>query len=134
MTVADTLRAAANYIREHGWVQGLYDEPDGACAIGGLMHACGEKVCGADAFMRLPLATIVDALRLVAPRVPTPPAWQQREWASYLMSKAIAGWNDAEGQTKENVIAGLEYAALWWEEREKERQQLRELAVEQTTA
>lgn len=101
VTIAQVLRAAAVVVR-HGWCQGSkYDAQGNACAYGAI-----EPLSWCSGFIADEPARFVEAaLGLTAQTTELRP---------------LAFWNDAEGQTAENVAAGLEYAALIWEQEARE--------------
>lgn len=97
---AQILRAAARRVRR-GWCQHeMSDEHGNVCAIGGIARYV-ETTTADDILAR---RTLIRALDL-------------NGGSGFA---AIPHWNDAPGQTAENVAAGLEYAALFWEEEQKE--------------
>lgn len=110
MNTAEILRAAAARVRE-GWTQdGYADGFGGVCAIGAMAVVTGlseERIVNGDyrgevCFIEETVGAYVSgALRLTTDR---------------CCRSGLPRWNDAEGQTAENVAAGLEYAALLWEQ------------------
>jgi hypothetical protein len=80
-------KAAADYIREHGWIQGRYFENmpnldgtkgNGACCVhGAMMKATNVNTCGTP--LRYAFAREID--------------------------RDIVAWNDTPGRTKEEVLA-----------------------------
>jgi hypothetical protein len=83
-STADVLNQAADYLEQHGWIQGGLGTPDGprcvAGAIGGLERG---RFCE---------------------------AWLA--FTRYLKPEHPATWNDAPGRTKGEVVAALRAAAL----------------------
>jgi hypothetical protein len=93
MTVPELLRAAAARVRR-GWCQGtLFDEHDNVCALGAIDRLAENYDLAHAATEMLE--------SLIGP---------SRDYA------AIPKWNDAEGQTAENVATAMELAALCWEQ------------------
>jgi hypothetical protein len=100
-TTGDILRAAAARVRR-GWCQGQLDDGKGnVCAVGAIMYSHSEPDI-------LPLRDVV--VRALA--LPVPPLIG----SEVEPDCPIPIWNDAPGQTAANVAAGLEYAALVWEQ------------------
>lgn len=100
MSIPEQLRAAAQLIRDKGWWNA--DVGEGWCAANAIFFGIGrpnkiddgQSLEAQDVFCR--------ALELDATNSPA----------------SIWEWNDAPEQTAENVIAGLEYAALWYEQQQ----------------
>lgn len=89
MTTGQVLQVAAARVRI-GWCQGRYSDGDGGvCATGAVIRA-GTYVEIAD-LMRPAELAIKKALNI----------------------RSVEAWNDAKGQTQENVAQGLEFAALY---------------------
>lgn len=107
---AHILRAAAARVRQ-GWCQGgLVDRHGHVCAIGAIQTVLG--FAGAWTYPDLEREQSVrDAVirALALPQL----ADKTTEWPAEC---PIPIWNDAEGQTAENVALGLEYAAILWEQ------------------
>lgn len=102
-TTADILRAAATRVRQ-GWCQHvLFDRRGGVCALGAVAWAHGAR--STDEVFRLP------------------DSWQDDVTALSTTLRVhgvnIVDWNNAREQTAENVAAGLEYAALVWEQEQQ---------------
>lgn len=120
MSTADDLRAAAQYIRDHGWHQGSGESRDGrgsVCALGGIARVCGiapmlacyeppgdvMRIVGAEPVHRYVTAT--DALReYLAEEAGTSDLYQ------------VPRWNDDDARTPDDVTAALEKAAARIEE------------------
>jgi hypothetical protein len=109
---ADILRAAAARVRQ-GWTQMVMVNANKVCALGAIGTVGGATgwYLFASCVFQQHSDTIIHLQRALA--LPTV-ADSGYEWARY--TNAIGAWNDAEGQTAENVAAGLEYAALIWEQ------------------
>lgn len=107
------LRAGAARIRTLGWLRGqLSNEGGSACAVGALGFALG--------FPRVPapmwwgegcIATCLDILQEVTRVLALPPAAVIGRRGAEIWD-AVVEWNNADGQTAENVATGLEYTAL----------------------
>ncbi len=96
MNTAEILRCAAARVRQ-GWCQGTADDGNGGvCAVGAIWHVMGSDAGRGEPPIRLFIAR---ALRLSTP-----------DW------DPVPLWNDAPGQTAENVAHGLEFAAVIWEQ------------------
>jgi len=83
-SVPDVLDAAADYIDQHGWTQGVFDDDEG--------HVCVREAINRTA------PSILDAFRA----------------ASALMDAVGDGatnWNDADGRTQDEVTAKLREVA-----------------------
>jgi hypothetical protein len=84
--VQETLKAAAEYISEHGWTQGMMREKDGSvCAAGALLAVSGYESAGREAF--------------------TGYLYHTGGWVN------VADWNDQPDRTAEEVILTLKRAA-----------------------
>jgi hypothetical protein len=84
--VQATLKAAAEYISEHGWTQGMMREKDGSvCAAGALLVVSGSESAGREAF--------------------TGYLYHTGGWVN------VADWNDQPDRTAEEVILTLKRAA-----------------------
>lgn len=104
MTTPEQLRAAAGLVRG-GWCQGFLVGPNQhVCAVGALAAArFGHRhygVCAAAAESPA-LTALARALGAPDSRTSYPENWDY-----------IVRWNNATGQTAENVAATMEYAAL----------------------
>jgi hypothetical protein len=117
MTKGQQLRAAATIIRG-GWEHGALHSEDlsRVCAMGGMCRVLGidltefgEGLAGQKEVMEL-CEVVVQALQLSTTSYPTSYPW--------MLSNVVATWNDADDQTQENVAAGLEFAALYWDEQQ----------------
>lgn len=105
-TTADDLRAAATYIRAHGWTRGVTQKPDGSvCAIGGINAVTGGYFfLGEIAEFGPGYADAVTAME------------------RYLLATGdsdrltIPYWNDNHANDGEEVTAAMEKAAAWIEE------------------
>lgn len=85
LEIARDLRAAAEYLRTHGWRQGDWEGPDGSVCLAGALLKTGS-------WQR----AHVDALGL-----------------GYAVSTVGVGqWNDTPGRTIDEVLDRLESAAL----------------------
>jgi len=111
--VAGRLRAAAERIRR-GWVQGSLYYDGRVCAVGAIVDA-DQRLCDVFNFTDLP-ADLQLAIREVARLLKLP-----HSNASRTSVASITTWNDADGQTAENVAASLEYAALLFEQEQAQR-------------
>jgi hypothetical protein len=104
MNEAQILREAAARVRQ-GWTQGHAGNiRTGICAYGAVSLVC--QVYLSPSFSRQTDAA-VRALEALKRGLGLPLGGG---------FGAIYHWNDAPGQTAENVAAGLEYAALVWEQ------------------
>ena len=106
MTTGEILRAAAARVRQ-GWCRYLLHSGDSVCALGALNVAESRPACSSHVFISEAAAVIARALHL-------PQDLEVHD--SHRASASVAAWNNAKDQTTENVAAGLEYAALVWEE------------------
>lgn len=101
VVIADRLDAAADYIEEHGWARGSYEEPDGrVCAIGALRIQCG--------------LLNFDLVRLDIPH----DEWLRRSielsalthaLSPIVGDRSVAEWNDRVG--RDAVLSALREAA-----------------------
>lgn len=80
-------KAAADYIRKHGWCQGTTREFDGGpcCALGAVWSVCGSLGGFNTEELERAIKSEIDG--------------------------SIPNWNDAKGRTKEEVIAVFERIA-----------------------
>ncbi|MEV6601970.1 hypothetical protein AB0M36_34720 [Actinoplanes sp. NPDC051346] len=121
VTPADILRGAADYLETHGWIQKAYYGPDlanpfpSACADGALgMAAYGECALIPSENIRHPqfrdYQLAADYLIGYLNQTTEP---LNDDWTDEFTSDRPDpfGWNDAEGQTAEHVIATLRAAA-----------------------
>lgn len=103
MTVPETLRAMAAQVRQ-GWCQGLIRDPEGrVCALGALLAVRHDAPGCQDE-----QAVIAALDRQISP-FPPPDLW--------LVWDRVVQWNNAPGQTGENVAAAMELAAICEEQR-----------------
>jgi hypothetical protein len=118
-TPGDTLRVAADYLLQHGWIQGLYfarvasdgDPCPAACAVGAIRYA----VYGYANTAAVPAAPLVGhveaAMQVLAEAIGAQPIpYGDREWVEVLQD-CVAEWNDAPGFTAEDVADALLEAA-----------------------
>jgi len=91
MNVSEVLNKAADLIEEKGWVQEAFSNRYGYCAIGAIR----ECIWGKDVPSNSPELWDGAIERLV----------------KTVREAHIPSWNDAEGRTKEEVIAKLREAA-----------------------
>ncbi len=85
MRVVDVLVKSLNYLKRHGWTQGLLEDEDGrVCALGALYYSN----------YRASHKTRLNATRYLA-AVTSPGVW---------------GWNDTPGRLKGEVILAYEKA------------------------
>lgn len=102
---ADDLRAAAAYIDQHGWQQGMAINRDtgAACALGALGTVVGAL-------------GVVYSIEGVVPRFDM----ASRALLCYLKRQpdiySIVGWNDMPTRVQADVTEALEKAAAWVEE------------------
>lgn len=95
METNDVLNQAADYLQEHGWIQGGLGKPGGPrCAMGALKSVLGET----------------SVIEFVA----YPPYRALRRHVGGFVSD----WNDAPERTADQVIATLRAAAVIAESRE----------------
>jgi hypothetical protein len=112
MNTAEILRAAAERVRQ-GWCQEVIRSARGVCAIGaigvagGMIRGDAECVFNAhkETLRHLQRALNLPAVTDVKNPLPF-----------YLCTGPIGKWNDGFDQTAENVAAGLEFAAVVWEQ------------------
>ena len=98
MNTAEILRAAAARVRQ-GWCQGSADDGNGGvCAIGSIWAVTNSSVFDCS-------------------------NWPIRQFLARAIGLSvdehycsIPGWNDARGQTAENVAIAMEFAAVLWEQ------------------
>jgi len=114
MTAKQVLVGAAKRIETKGWIQGGYART--AAAIpgeqGGRAVPAGSP-CGAGGnLLGTPVAEtdVIGAMRQVGGRIDEVDA-AKAALRKHLRVDNLADWNDAEGRTKEQVIAALNAAA-----------------------
>lgn len=106
MDASELLRRGADYIDEHGWIQGKFNVGGSVCAIGALQAVSGEQYFGfprnsphggvvLDAVVRLH-----DHLGLDAPYKD-----------AFGIGNAVADWNDSSKMTAREVTAAMRAAA-----------------------
>lgn len=100
MNTAEILRAAAASVRQ-GWCQRNYYHRGSVCAIGAICLAKG-----------MALSALTYSSEICA--IETGPEVMAATLA--LNVSRLTDWNDHEDQTQANVAAGLEYAALVYEQ------------------
>lgn len=107
LTVPDVLRRAATRVRQK-WCQGSYrDDSGGVCALGAieeLILSSEPRRSGIDDYF---LAVVAEDAIEHGLCLPT----------DELRHRPVPLWNDAPGQTAENVACGLELAALLYEQK-----------------
>src|SRR5688572_28847304 len=119
MDTHEVLVAARNAIDREGWIQFALESPDGMCARGGLMCVGRRSISeGMDRQAARDLIATVDlALAAHLPSSPleganrAPAEWVERygsDWARAVCR--IADFNNAEGRTKEEVLAAFDKA------------------------
>lgn len=96
MLITDRLKMSAKRIRAGNWVQGHYRAKDRVCAVGGLLISSEQLAVHANPLQDKATPLVAEALGY-----PTPHAFG-----------GIISWNDAKGQTAENVADTLDLAAL----------------------
>ena len=97
MTPAETLRKAADVIRERGWYQGDFEKyPGGPCCASEAIYRASGVYSGNYSDQRQLLSKAFDFLS---------------EAAGLSPSELIAPWNDAPERTADEVIAALLKAA-----------------------
>lgn len=104
MTTGEILRSAAARVRQ-GWCQHLL-------RVGGS-HVCALGALGVTPSFDIRLTTDQQAAVLAIVRALGLRSNDPDFVCPYAL---VTVWNDAKGQTAENVAAGLEYAALVWEQ------------------
>lgn len=125
-TVADVaarLRAAAETLRQDGWVRGFARLPGAGCCAAGAVLYCDAPLPDSTIYSfnsdRLVDDAVADATLtalhgyLVTHRGET--GWYGFRWLS--KSEAITGWNDRDARDAEHVIETLDAAAAWVEAR-----------------
>ncbi len=96
LTASDVLDAAADYIEEHGWVQGQYANLDGAvCVSGAICAILTGDPCGYKTGFKSPFRPSPEKIFLEC---------------NQIYTESIGDWNDAPGRTKEDVVSGLRLA------------------------
>lgn len=105
--VGDILRAAAEYMSEHGWTQGrLQNESGQVCAMGAINAVLHQRVSGCshvEIDKRLSFESIAVAM-------------MQNHLGIKMdgsIVNSIPSWNDAADRTAEDVILALKCAADW---------------------
>jgi hypothetical protein len=120
MNTAEILRAAAARVRAR-WDRGGLS---GHCALHAVRKTLRirepQRIYELEGPIVYVAQVVVDALAL-----PISPMFDDAGTRVY-------DWNDAEGQTAENVAAGLEYAALLWEEEQSADARLTKTAKRKT--
>lgn len=114
MNTAEILRAAAQRVRQ-GWCQErLTDYGRGVCAQGAVM----EVMFGSPCHITGPTKDDPDLRQdfLAVCRVFEPVHRVIGAKQTGTLTGAVRDWNNAKGQTAENVAAGLEMAAIIWEQ------------------
>jgi hypothetical protein len=107
-TIAQAAREAAVLLEEHGWGQGFTYSSQGYC-IGGAMNRATGTTCWNSWWME-PLAQVIREQYpdfLARLETQSPAGWL----AGHPEGRLIAGWNDAEDRTKDEVLAVLEKLA-----------------------
>ena len=104
MEASEVLRRAADYIDEHGWIQGSFGVGIGpVCAIGAINSVTGHKPDDGfpDQGYRLDsVAKLYDHLGLDSP-------WKD----GFGIGNAVAIWNDRKETTAHEVTAAMRAAA-----------------------
>lgn len=115
---ADSLRAAADYIRVHGWHQGSTMNPDtgAVCAYGAILGSAYEA-SGYEMFAP-GSPPVQDYRRVSDPAVVALNQWLMTVYPAVRVVEngGIPWWNDVKDRTVDDVTAGLEKAAAWIEE------------------
>lgn len=115
MNTAEILRAAAGRVRQ-GWTQFIREDHGRFCALGAI-----SVVDSGNSYRDEQPSMIATTHAARALRLP---------FNNYGQRAAVATWNNADGQTAENVAVGLEYAALLWEQEQAQvAEQPQEVAV-----
>lgn len=106
-TAAD-LRAAAAYIDQHGWQQGMaiYHETGAVCALGAL-----GMVCEGDADLAYSSAIFSDGRFGLAAQT-----LRNHLIGRGLTFTSVPAWNDRRDRVQADVTEALEKAAAWVEE------------------
>jgi hypothetical protein len=116
-TTGDQLRDAATRVR-NGWTRWEFQDGQGhVCAAGALGMISGHDVCRQ-------VLVHAEALYALARALGKP------RGNALMALIAIQGWNDAEGQTAENVAAGFELAAILADEEAAGKQRAVRSAME----
>lgn len=111
MTVPEVLRAAAQGVRQ-GWCQNQLQIGFDRCAIGWVLYVLDTR--SRYGFIQRSLletnvrAAVINALALPERIEVWPDGYREKRCP-------IPAWNDAPGQTAENVALGLEYSAIHYE-------------------
>jgi hypothetical protein len=96
--MADTLDNAADYIENHGWVQGvLYGPGSRVCAMGALRRTLGTP--DPERLPEEPLVALLDGAG-IAP-----------DECDEELTAVVAGWNDDPARTKQEVLDAFRRAA-----------------------
>ena len=107
MTIADTLRRAADIIDTHGWVQGEMVSNEGVCAMGAILLGSGEwDLCHMPYCDRPALVRRDGEWRALGQ-----PEREACQAASDHLGGSLPIWNDEAGRTKEQVVVLLRAAA-----------------------
>ncbi len=107
LTDAQTLRAMAAHIRVHGLAQGAFEDDEGAtCIMGAALAVQGDDPQDGENGKAIPLVCRGGLLEPVALKL-NPHA--RPEVDGYF--EAIAGYNDQDGRTAEEVATFLEGVA-----------------------
>jgi hypothetical protein len=97
-TVADTLRAAARVIEEHGWCQDVAVDAEGRhCALGAVAEITGYEIGSPEYRSSFREARIALEMYLGVPTI------------------GSVSWNDEPGRTEGEVLRALRGAASDWE-------------------
>lgn len=99
MSPAEILLKAADVIETRGWHQGALVDPcgTGVCALGAISIAVDEIPDAQDTWASDHPGTVAVALL--------------GEWIYDRYGYGITYWNDRDGQTKDEVVAGMREAA-----------------------
>lgn len=88
MTIAEVCRAAADYLRDHGWCQGAMKRGDRRCLVGAIWAV-------------VPVAVLDESPVYLA----------LLDEAGMEPDDTLSAWNDAPGRLKRDVIDLLERTA-----------------------
>jgi len=121
----EILRAAADYIAEHGWTKGAYEMNGEVCTEGAFIKVLGIRqplFAWSGAMNEAKKAAELRLLRSLAKRdeLPTtayaPPYSEVSliwlvEHGNISPESAVCAWNDCMARTKEDVLLALKVAA-----------------------
>jgi hypothetical protein len=102
-SAAEVLRRAAEYMSEHGWIQGRLQNENGVCAMGAISNALR------DVMHNHPYNE--EGARLERIAVTMMSGYLNVGISSHV--NHIPSWNDAPDRTAEDVILALKHSADW---------------------